>query len=831
MGFSLANAGDINRDGADDVLVGAPQYSSWRGLVRVINGRTGNIIRTVFGVANSTNEFGWSVSSVGDINADGVPDFIVGSPAWNNEGKADVFSGATGGLFWSFRASSPQSGSRYGSSVGGGYDLNNNGSPDAIVGAPWYDGANGQDSGRAEIWSAGPGSRIATREGDAPYDYFGWSVAMCSSTKSNNSGGHALVGAPDFGSIFASGGGTGYVRVFGSLGLLGLPTLNTFYGTTVGDRFGHEVAGAGDLDDDGYTDIIIGVIQDGIGAGAAVGPGYVQIRSGNTGQVLHQRDGTSQGDEYGWTVALAGDVNRDAVLDYIVGEPFGDIPCQSAGSYQVLHPRQAPDRYKVMITEVVTGNPAGVEITNFSTQTVNLDSWNIRLKSGLLNATSVGLNATIAPGEIIVVKEPAGSFPEVPAGTQVLNQLPNSTTTWAGMAVALVHRNGNVIDEVHIGRADTGVYGEGNLGGRFVGSVHHPQPGPIYGPYQVERTWGLDSNSGGDWYGGGVRSMGLENRGVGERGTDPRGGVKWVINEIDDSPDYIELKNVSGRGFMDLQGWSLLCSAGQNLPHTELRPFPNPTLVFAGGYVVIGDTATLPAELPTGVPYRNVATTGGNIPFLSGELSCALYDHFGRVMDVVRATRVGTELVHNHPRAPAPPDAFGYAAVRDGSNGGSFGRNGVASDHNTGLDFRPQLARSMGRSNDCSGLGCLQTWQADPRRQMDVRLSGTALGGGLTLIINAGEEHAGETWSFLVSFGHLFGTGPLFGLGQDAFLNWQILSVTPPWFGTLDARGSARLDVPPGALPSGVESDDLFILQDPVTGALTLYTKVLQWDT
>jgi len=130
-----------------------------------------------------------------------------------------------------------------------------------------------------------------------------------------------------------------------------------------------------------------------------------------------------------------------------------------------------------------------------------------------------------------------------------------------------------------------------------------------------------------------------------------------------------------------------------------------------------------------------------------------------------------------------------------------------------------------------SANGGLITWIPDPTTQLDVRLNDTGQGGGMTLILNGGPSRAGQKWTFAVSAGHLSGQGPLLGLGSDALQNYQLLSVTPPWFGTLDATGSARLDIPTGLFPPGLQTDNIFFLQDPSTNQLLIYTHILEWDT
>jgi hypothetical protein len=109
--------------------------------------------------------------------------------------------------------------------------------------------------------------------------------------------------------------------------------------------------------------------------------------------------------------------------------------------------------------------------------------------------------------------------------------------------------------------------------------------------------------------------------------------------------------------------------------------------------------------------------------------------------------------------------------------------------------------------------------------------AGTSSGGqGLALLINGGTAQAGNTHSFLFSSGHLSGTGPILGLGLDAISNYTSITSLPPWTGTLDQNGAARIDVPPGTLPSGVDLDTIFFTLSP-QGQLIASTGSLEFDT
>jgi hypothetical protein len=472
---------------------------------------------------------------------------------------------------------------------------------------------------------------------------------------------------------------------------------------------------------------------------------------------------------------------------------------------------------KLMITEVSWGEPDGVEITNFAPATLSLAGMRIVWNDGTA-VTSQPLSGTLAPGRSVIVTEAnPQSIPEAPMGTVILALLPVLNTTGQAFSVALRNSGGQILDEVRVSNMG-GSNSLPGLGGTWRGVARR---GLVPGSVCVERIWGLDSDSGLDWTEESVRSFGLENRSSGPRGTDTVLFPSVRISEIDDSPDYVEIYNPAST--VNLQNWFFLYSAGQGLPLVRVNPFPGTQSLAPGAYLVIGNNATRPVETPTSVTYVNLAAVGGgSFAFTGDEYTCALYDGLGHLIDVVRAGGGNDTVVHNHPRAPSHWSDFTGAAIRlSGIGGGSLGRRTSAK---TGSAWMPLFVRSMGLSNTewvgTSGLG----------GSLDVRMNETAAGDGMTIIINGGTASDGSHYSFLFSAGHREGWGPVFGLGPDAIQNWLFVLALPPFSGTLDDRGSARVDLPPGSMPPGFQADCLFILQDGA-GLLRDRTAILEFDT
>jgi Astacin (Peptidase family M12A)/FG-GAP-like repeat/FG-GAP repeat len=824
-GFAIAAIGDVNGDGKKDVLVGSPGYPGTdAGRVEIRSGATGSSLATLNN-GTAAELSGWAVAGIGDVEGDGDADFAIGKPGYNNSaGRVEIWS-SNGGLIRAHNGSA--AGDRFGQALGGGYDVSQDGVADYVVGAPEKVIGGLASVGRVYVYSGSTGGLLISRDGDSSYDRFGYDVALIPTTSTAGDYGQILVGAPEIGNFFTlSGNGPGYVRLFHHNSLLsGYSTLATWTGSVVGDRYGLSVASAGDVNDDGYPDILVGIPQSNP-LYTPVGPGGFDIRSGKTYDVLYHYQGGANDEQLGFAVDGCGDVDGDARLDVIVGAPGSDVGCIDAGAFAIIHPPVPPEIEKVMITEVSTGNPDCVEITNFGTSSVSLGNWKIRWKDG--STSESALSGTLLAGHTVVVSETT-SLAECPAGVPILSLTAVGTTT-GDVAVALVNNRNVTVDEVHL-ESTTGVYGEGSLGGLFRGLAVGQLTGP--GEVNAERIWGLDSNGGSDWTTGAVRSMGLQNRSTGtSRGLDPI-AVRFVrINETDDNLDYLELHRPAPPlpyvAPLDVQGWYLLASAGQNVAHARLNPFPNPLSFPTGGYVVLGDSATAPPEMPGSASYVDLAAVGGgNIPWVGSEYDCALYDSYGRLVDTFRSTTPSLALAHNHPRAPSRWTDFSGAAPRTATGAAALGRNATATDTNTGADFAPQAVRTMGAANTS-----VATWVPDSTPQLNVVLNDNQ-GGGFTAIITAGGDRAGQKWTMTFSIGHMNGAGPVAGYGPDILDNWLLLSVTPPFFGFLDAEGSGRVDLPAGTLPAGVQADFAFILQDGAAqlAPITQISKILEFDS
>lgn len=277
FGFVAEAIGDLNGDGVAEFIIGAPQDPAaafFGGRAFVYSGSDGTRIHTI---AGGFLEFlGTAVAGLGDVDGDGVPDYAVGAPglppqfgAW--PGRVLVFSGADHSLIHE-TVSTP--GSRFGQDIHSAGDVTGDGRSDLIVGAP-FDDSGGVDAGRVHLLSGVDGTEIWAANGFAAGDSFGGGVSGIGDL--NHDGiPEQLVGAFNAGPT--QGGEAAVLSgLDGSLlhTLTPLPTAGQF-----GQFFTHDV---GDIDGDGTSDFYVGDYAD-TAKGATTGRGYVY--SGATKDLL-----------------------------------------------------------------------------------------------------------------------------------------------------------------------------------------------------------------------------------------------------------------------------------------------------------------------------------------------------------------------------------------------------------------------------------------------------------------------------------------------------------------------------------------------------------------
>ncbi len=329
-GHAVSGIGDRDGDGFADVLVGEPFDSTFKpgaGAVHVVSGRTGLAVGVVRGDGTS-DYLGWSVAAAGDVNADGVPDFIAGAPgacAGGQIGYARVYSGADASPLHTVVGESVFD--LFGFAVSGIGDVDLDGFADFAVGA--HEFCNGAlTPGYVKAYRGDGGAEIWRTPGDDPYDGFGWDLAPLGDYQGDGVP-DVLVGAPgndgagyDSGRFYVLSGTDGAVLYF-ETGEAGLHSS------------GWSVTGLGDADQDGMVDYAIGVPGEQDPAPSPSPPGgdsphpseygKVQIHDGASQSVLYEVYGPQAFDHLGWAVAGLGDVNADGAPEVVAAATRHDV--------------------------------------------------------------------------------------------------------------------------------------------------------------------------------------------------------------------------------------------------------------------------------------------------------------------------------------------------------------------------------------------------------------------------------------------------------------------------------------------------------------------------
>ncbi|OJA03570.1 integrin alpha, partial [Bathymodiolus thermophilus thioautotrophic gill symbiont] len=341
-GYSVSSAGDVNGDGLDDLIVGAyqadPNSKSNAGKSYVVFGKTDGSAVNLSAIALGTGGFvingenaddwsGYSVSSAGDVNGDGLDDLIVGARLADPDnkdkagksyvvfGKTDkdavdlsAIASGTGG----FVINGENADDRSGISVSSAGDVNGDDLDDLIVGAFYADPDNKSKAGKSYV--------VFGKKDKAAVDL----------------------------SAIASGTG-GFV-------------IN---GENANELSGVSVSSAGDVNGDGLDDLIVGAYQAGSGSKVYAGKSYVvfgktnesavdlsAIASGMGGFVIN---GEIFGDESGFSVSSAGDVNGDGLDDLIVGAFHAVVPDRKSGAGKTYVVFGKKDKAAVDLSAIASG--------------------------------------------------------------------------------------------------------------------------------------------------------------------------------------------------------------------------------------------------------------------------------------------------------------------------------------------------------------------------------------------------------------------------------------------------------------------------------------------
>ncbi|MHC4976174.1 MAG: VCBS repeat-containing protein [Planctomycetota bacterium] len=382
-GWIARNLGDVDGDGVDDFTTSAPfrviDEAAQSGKIYTYSGKSGDLLWEVDGEAGSL--LGIGIGEAGDVNNDGVPDVIAGSPGTN---ETFVYSGDDGRVLLTLEQ--PLEGVFFGRKVMGVGDVNGDGHADVLLGSPGRVQAGENPppphAGAAFLYSGRDGALLATLEGEESADAFGQSV----------SGGmidgvpHLLVGAgnagpsdrgrmyiytfedgeaalrkaidgheldTNYGWMFTSligdvdgdgaqdiyttdwnsnrgGQGAGRIAIYSGRTL---DVLHDIDGEDAGENFGIGTCETGDLDGDGCDDFAVGAWQN---ADGATSGGKVYVYSGKSGALLSTITSTVESETFGFDVTDMGDVDGDGTLDLLITGGYSPVNGERSGRVWVV---------------------------------------------------------------------------------------------------------------------------------------------------------------------------------------------------------------------------------------------------------------------------------------------------------------------------------------------------------------------------------------------------------------------------------------------------------------------------------------------------------------
>jgi hypothetical protein len=265
--YFAASAGDVNRDGYSDVIIGDsnfPDQLTQEGRAMLYLGSSQGLSTIPDWTLEGGEKeawFGANVSSAGDVNNDGYDDVLI-SQGWET-GRVSLFLGSASGLSKvpAWTADGDQYDAHFGNNIASAGDINGDGFADVVIGASWYDNET-YNNGRVFLYLGNPAGLGSTAA---------WSV-----------GGHNL---------------TGY--------------------------FGSCVSSAGDVNKDGFSDVIVGE-ENGVDTGPGKAYLFLGSKSGLSSKPAWVASGDQAMDYFGSVACTAGDVNGDGYADVLIGAWFYD---------------------------------------------------------------------------------------------------------------------------------------------------------------------------------------------------------------------------------------------------------------------------------------------------------------------------------------------------------------------------------------------------------------------------------------------------------------------------------------------------------------------------
>lgn len=329
FGSAIASAGDINHDGYEDILIGSPESNpallTAAGQIEVYSGFDGSLLLHVDGTVDF-GYFGRAVAACDDLNLDGVRDLIVGEPGHGaNSGRVHVLSGADGSSIYTLTGAAASS---MGFSVACAGDLDLDGMEDFLVGSPDADSLGFTDNGMAECYSGATGLVLQQLHGDANDIHFGHVVHGGQAVDGDTTP-DLIVGAPLASPNGIGGAGSAWIYSGATFQI-----LYRIDGFDIADNLGYAAALTGDVNGDGFGDFILGARLRDIGSWTDAGA--IWVFNGSDGSLIWRTTGNGNQDNLGRSVGGGRDLDGDGFPEVIFGAPLADPNGVAlAGSAQV----------------------------------------------------------------------------------------------------------------------------------------------------------------------------------------------------------------------------------------------------------------------------------------------------------------------------------------------------------------------------------------------------------------------------------------------------------------------------------------------------------------
>lgn len=512
-GVGASLNGDVNGDGLDDVLIGAPngRDESDPGHAYLVFGRrnadwgksfiVNRDADVVFTGEKPRDSAGWSVDIVKDMNSDGFDELLIG--AFSNEqtvcrGKAYLFKGRASWNKYIPLASADASfvgtvdNGNAGYSVAGVGDMNGDGVCDFVVGQPekYASPTTGRVFllfGRKNMnWGSNfnlNGADVVIR-GES--GWAGWRVADAGDANGDGLG-DLVIGAPYYGYnqgkvYLVLGRNSGWPSPFYLSG-----ADASFVGEYIwrdGDKVGHSVKGGGDFNRDGYSDFLIGVNMD----AATNSGGKVYLVKGkrtgwrrdvNLNEIPDYIIGENPGNSLGYDVTFAGDFNGDWVDDFAASAPWFSTNNPAAGKVYLV---KGDKWFKAVAGSVLYGNQAPVPNVQFRFNGNFLGKTDPQ--AGYLLALNPGSSGTVTPS-LSTESDSAISFYDAALAARIVVKLdlPGAERLKAADA----NGDGTVTagDAAEIARYAVGFQGSGTV---RAGTWFFEPPGRLYSNIQSDIT-------------------------------------------------------------------------------------------------------------------------------------------------------------------------------------------------------------------------------------------------------------------------------------------------------------------------------------------------------